>query len=60
MPAAPDVGIVEPWFDDIDSALAVMRSENWAAIVAKDDENLLDRSKTLVMFSTKKKIEYQP
>jgi hypothetical protein len=34
--AAPYDGIAEAWFDDIDSAKAVMGSKGWAAIVAKD------------------------
>lgn len=55
---APYDGVAEAWFDDIKSAITVMTSENWAAIVAKDDDNFLDRSKTLVMFSTEK-INYQ-
>jgi uncharacterized protein (TIGR02118 family) len=50
--AAPYDGVAEAWFDDIKPATTVMTSENWAAIVAYDDENFLDRSKTLVMFST--------
>jgi uncharacterized protein (TIGR02118 family) len=57
--AAPYDGIAEAWFDDIESAHAVMRSENWAAVVAKDDENFLDRSKTLVMFSAEE-VEHRP
>ena len=56
--AAPYDGIAEVWFDAVESALAVMGSPGWAAIVAKDDENFLDRSKTLVMFS-EEKVDYK-
>ncbi|MFE1601053.1 EthD domain-containing protein [Methylobacterium sp. ID0610] len=44
--------IAEAWFDSIEAALSVTGSGGSAAIVAKDDENFLDRSKTVVMVST--------
>lgn len=56
---APYDGIAEAWFDDVQAAFAVTGSANWAAVVAKDDENFLDRSKTLMMFS-EEKVDYKP
>lgn len=36
----------------------MIRSKGWAAIVAKDDDNFLDRSKTVAMFSTEE-VDYR-
>jgi hypothetical protein len=55
---APFDDIAGAWFDDIESAHAGLCHDKWAA-VAQDDENFLDRSKTLVVSSTDE-VEYQP
>ena len=58
LPAASYDGVAEAWFDDLESAMALMGSENWGPIVAADEENFLDRSKTRVMISTEL-VDYQ-
>jgi hypothetical protein len=55
---APYDGIAEAWFESVEAALSVMGSESWAAIVAKDEANFLDRSKTVAMFSTER-VDYR-
>lgn len=55
--AAPFDGYAEAWFDDMDAVYRVVGSREWAEIVAKDDENFLDRSKTLLLF-TEEKIDF--
>jgi uncharacterized protein (TIGR02118 family) len=57
--AAPYDGIVEAWFDKIEDVRAVISSPNWARIVVPDEKKFLDRSKTLIMFSTEK-VDYEP
>jgi uncharacterized protein (TIGR02118 family) len=52
--AAPYDGIAEAWFDKIEDVRAVVGSPNWAKIVVPDEKKFLDRSKTLIMFSTEK------
>ena len=52
--AAPYDGIAEAWFDKIEDILAVVGSRTWAQIVVPDEKKFLDRSKTLIMFSTEK------
>jgi hypothetical protein len=59
VPPAPFDGIAGAWFDDIESAHAGLCQDQWADIVAQDEENFLDRSKTRVVFSTDE-VEYQP
>ena len=57
MTPAPFDAIAGAWFDDSESAHAGLCHDKWAAVVAQDDENFLDRSKTLVVFSTDE-VEY--
>ena len=51
-------GIAEAWFNKIEDVRAVVSSPNWAKIVVPDEKKFLDRSKTLIMFSTEK-IDYE-
>ena len=55
--AAPFDGYAEAWFPNMEAVYKVIGSTKWAEIVAKDDENFLDRSKTLVLFS-EEKVDY--
>jgi uncharacterized protein (TIGR02118 family) len=57
VPAAPFDGYAEAWFPDMDAVYKVIGSPKWAEVVAKDDEEFLDRSKTLVLFS-EEKVDY--
>ena len=54
VPAAPFDGYAEAWFPDMDAVYRVIGSPKWAEVVSTDDENFLDTSKTLVMFSDEK------
>jgi len=56
--AAPFDGYAEAWFADMDAVYRVIGSPQWAEVVAKDDENFLDRSKTLVLF-TEEKVDFK-
>jgi len=56
-PAAPFDGYAEAWFPDMAAAYRVIGAPTWAEVVSKDDENFLDTSKTLIMFS-EEKIDY--
>lgn len=58
VPAASFDGYAEAWFPDMEAVYKVIGSPTWAAVVAKDDLNFLDVSKTQVMFS-EEKIDYQ-
>jgi uncharacterized protein (TIGR02118 family) len=55
--AAPFDGYAEAWFPNMEAVYKVIGSPKWAEVVAKDDENFLDRSKTLVLFS-EEKVDY--
>jgi hypothetical protein len=55
---APFGGLARARFDDSESADAGLCHDRWAVVVAQDDENFRDRSKTLVVFSTDE-VEYQ-
>ena len=52
--AAPYDGIAEAWFETIEDVYKVVGTQAWKAIVQKDDENFLDTSKTVLMFSEEK------
>lgn len=47
---APYDGIVEGWWPDLDSMYSVLSSPEWTAIMS-DEENFLDRSKTLMLLT---------
>jgi uncharacterized protein (TIGR02118 family) len=58
MKQAPFDGVAEGWWPDMESLLKVTTSREWAEIVGKDDENFLDRSKTLILIS-EEQVDYQ-
>ncbi|WP_341964121.1 EthD domain-containing protein [Pseudomonas sp. RC10] len=57
VPAAPFDGYAEAWIANKEAIYKVIGSPKWDEIVAVDDENFLDRSKTLVLF-TEEKVDY--
>ena len=44
-------GIAEIWFDDLDAAAAMFTSDHYETVVAEDEKNFLDRSKTVFLYS---------
>jgi len=51
-PVLPYDGIAEVWFDDLPSALTTLAHQDYASVVAKDEQNFLDRTKTVVFLSS--------
>jgi uncharacterized protein (TIGR02118 family) len=51
-PIPPYDGVAELWFDDLPSALTTFAHQDYASILAKDEENFLDRTKTLIFLSS--------
>lgn len=49
-------GVAEIWFDKLEDAAAMFTSDHYNSVVAKDEENFLDRSKTTFLYSYEKKI----
>ena len=56
LPIAPYDGVAELWFDDLSSALTTFAHQDFASIVAKDEENFLDRTKTVIFLSSESRI----
>jgi uncharacterized protein (TIGR02118 family) len=55
-PIPPYDGVAEVWFDDMPSAMATFSHQDYASIVAKDEENFLDRTKTVICLSSELRI----
>lgn len=53
---APYDGVAEIWFDSLEDAAAMFTSDHYNTVVAKDEENFLDRSKTTFLYSLEKAI----
>jgi uncharacterized protein (TIGR02118 family) len=53
---APFDGVAELWFDDLSSVITMFRHQDYASIVAKDEENFLDRTKTELFLSSELRI----
>ena len=56
VPIAPYDAVAELWFDDLSSALTTFAHQDYASIVAKDEDNFLDRTKTVVFLSAESRI----
>jgi uncharacterized protein (TIGR02118 family) len=56
LPLAPSDGIAEVWFDNLDDALKLLGHELFLSVIAKDEENFLDRSRTAIFISEETKI----
>jgi hypothetical protein len=50
---APAMG---PGFDDLSSAMTTFGHQDYASIVAKDEESFLDRTKTVMLVSSEARI----
>jgi uncharacterized protein (TIGR02118 family) len=55
-PIASYDGVAELWFDDLSSAMTTFDHQDFASIVAKDEENFLDRTKTVLFLSSEARI----
>lgn len=53
---APYDGVAEIWFDDLEGAAAMFTSDYYNTVVAKDEKNFLDRSKTVFLYAHEKTI----
>jgi hypothetical protein len=51
LPLAPYDGIAEVWFDNLSDVLKVIGNELFHAVVANDEENFLDKSRTVIFIS---------
>jgi uncharacterized protein (TIGR02118 family) len=51
-PILPYDGVAELWFDNLPSALAMFAHQDYVSIIAKDEENFLDRAKTVIFLSS--------
>ena len=51
LPLAPYDGIAEVWFDNLSDALKLIGNEPFHSVVAKDEENFLDKSRTAIFIS---------
>ena len=51
---APFDGVAEVWFDSLEDAAAMFTSDHYDTVFAKDEENFLDRSKTMFLYSHEK------
>lgn len=56
LPLAPYDGVAEIWFDSLDDAKALFANEHYRTVAGKDEENFLDRAKTIFLFSYENKI----
>lgn len=56
IPLVPYDGIAELWLDDLSSLLTLSGHQDYASIVAKDEEKFLDRTKTVVLLSSELRI----
>jgi uncharacterized protein (TIGR02118 family) len=54
--SAPYDGVAEIWFGTFDEAVSALTSEHYKAVIAKDEENFLDRSKTVFLFADERVI----
>jgi uncharacterized protein (TIGR02118 family) len=51
LPLAPYDGIAELWFDKLSDVLKLIGNELFLSVVAKDEENFLDRPRTAIFIS---------
>jgi uncharacterized protein (TIGR02118 family) len=55
LPVAPFDGVAELWFDDLHGVTAAMGSKNYATVVADDELNFLDRTKTTILLTKERR-----
>ena len=56
IPSLPYDGVAEVWFDNLSSVMATFSHQDYATIVARDEENFLDRTKTVMFLSSELQI----
>ena len=49
-------GVAEVWLDDLSSAMTILGNQDFASVVAIDEENFLDRAKTVMFVSSESRI----
>jgi uncharacterized protein (TIGR02118 family) len=49
-------GVAEVWYESIDDLVKAMSSEHYRTVIAKDEENFLNRKKTVALLSHEKVI----
>jgi uncharacterized protein (TIGR02118 family) len=52
LPTAPYDGIAEVWVDDMEAAASMFTNDFYKTVIAEDEANFIDRSKTVLMYST--------
>jgi uncharacterized protein (TIGR02118 family) len=55
-PVVPYDGVAELWLDDLSSLMTISGHPDYSSIVAKDEENFLDRTKTALFLSSESQI----
>jgi len=55
-PLAPYDGVAELWFDDLSAVMTISGHQDYDSIVAKDEGNFLDRTKTVMFVSSESRI----
>ena len=53
---APYDGVAEIWFENLADAAAMFTSEHYNTVVAADEENFLDPSRTVFLYAKEKTI----
>jgi uncharacterized protein (TIGR02118 family) len=56
LPVVPYDGVAELWLDDLSTVMTISGHHDYASIVAKDEENFLDRSKTVMFVSAESRM----
>jgi uncharacterized protein (TIGR02118 family) len=51
LPTAPYDGVAEVWVDDIAAAAALFASDHYNTVIAADEANFMDRSKTVFLYA---------
>ena len=49
-------GVAEIWLESLEDAAAMFTSEHYETVVARDEENFLDRAKTVFLYAEEKVI----
>lgn len=55
LPIAEFDGMAELWFDDLQSAMTIMGSDEYLATIPADEPNFIDPSKTRMMITEERK-----
>lgn len=55
LPVAEFDGMAELWFDDLQSAITIMSSDEYLATIPTDEHNFIDPSKTRIMITEERR-----